>query len=59
MRTEAGAIKVLADTSARPAPGDRVGVALDTQRVVLFDAATEKLIPSAEKRTHTARMRHG
>jgi multiple sugar transport system ATP-binding protein len=59
VRTEAGAVKVLAHKAQRPAPGDRVGVALDTQRVVLFDAATEKLIPSATTRTHTASMRHG
>lgn len=57
--TEAGALKVLADKSARPAPGDRVGVALDSRHLVLFDAATEKLLPSAATRAHTPSMRHG
>jgi multiple sugar transport system ATP-binding protein len=59
VRTEAGSVKVLADKSARPEPGDRVGVVFDARRIVLFDAASEKLIPSAVTRTHTASMRHG
>jgi multiple sugar transport system ATP-binding protein len=59
VRTEAGQVKVIADKTARPEPGDRVGVTFDTRRVVLFDASTEKLIPSATTRTHTASMRHG
>ena len=52
-------LRSLADQSARPAPGARVGVALDSQQLVLFDAATEKLLPSATTRAHQPSMRHG
>jgi multiple sugar transport system ATP-binding protein len=59
VQTQAGAVKVLADKAAQPLPGDHVGVSFDPARVVLFDAVTEKLIPSATTRTHRPSMRHG
>jgi multiple sugar transport system ATP-binding protein len=57
--TEAGLIKVLADKSIRPVLQDRVGLSFDTRHIVLFDAVTEKLLPSATTRTHQPGMRHG
>jgi multiple sugar transport system ATP-binding protein len=59
VRTEAGLLKVLADKSVRPALQDRVGLSFDGRHIVLFDAATEKLLPSAATRTHQPSMRHG
>ena len=57
--TDVGRIKVLADKSQRPGAGEAVGVAFDTRHLVLFDADTERLLPSATTRTHQASMRHG
>ncbi|MEJ6020905.1 ABC transporter ATP-binding protein [Ramlibacter sp. PS4R-6] len=59
VQTEAGAIKVLADKSARPEEGVQVGLDFDTQHVVLFDAATELLLQSATTIAHQPSMRHG
>jgi multiple sugar transport system ATP-binding protein len=59
VQTEAGPVKVLADKASRPAPDDRVGLDFATPHVVLFDAASERLLPSATSITHTPRMRHG
>jgi multiple sugar transport system ATP-binding protein len=59
VQTEAGPIKVLADKSARPEGGMQVGLDFDTSRVVLFDADTEKLLPSATTVAHQPSMRHG
>ncbi len=58
-RTEAGTLKAVVDKSRRPAPGDRVGLRFDTERVVLFDAATERLLPSQTSRLHREGLRHG
>jgi multiple sugar transport system ATP-binding protein len=57
--TDAGAVKVLADKSVRPVVNERVGLKFDTRHVVLFDVATEKLLPSATTITHQPSMRHG
>jgi multiple sugar transport system ATP-binding protein len=59
VQTEAGAVKVLADKSRRPTPDDHVGLDFATDRIVLFDTASERLLPSATTLTHTPRMRHG
>jgi multiple sugar transport system ATP-binding protein len=59
VQTEAGAIKVLADKSARPETGLHVGLDFDTKHVVLFDSASEKLLPSATTLAHQPGMRHG
>jgi hypothetical protein len=59
VQTEAGTVKVLADKASRPVPDDRVGLDFATPHVVLFDAASERLLPSATSITHTPRMRHG
>jgi multiple sugar transport system ATP-binding protein len=59
VQTEVGPLKVLADKSARPMLQEQVGLDFDTQHVVLFDAATEKLLPSATSITHRPSMRHG
>jgi multiple sugar transport system ATP-binding protein len=57
--TNVGRVKVLADKSQRPAAGDPAGIAFDTQHLVLFDAETERLLPSVTTRTHQASTRHG
>ena len=60
VQTEAGPLKVLADKAGRPVlqetgrPGLR-----HTARMVLFDAATERLLPSATTIAHQPSMRHG
>jgi multiple sugar transport system ATP-binding protein len=59
VQTEAGAVKVLADKSARPETGLQVGLDFDTNHVVLFDAASEKLLASATTLAHQSSMRHG
>ena len=59
-QTDAGSLKVLADKAARPVlqetrrPGLR-----HRAHVVLFDAATERLLPSATTAAHLPGMRHG
>jgi multiple sugar transport system ATP-binding protein len=57
--TEIGSLKVLADKSLRPVLQERVGLQFDTRHVVLFDAATERLLPSAATAAHQPSMRHG
>ncbi|WP_284619750.1 ABC transporter ATP-binding protein [Aquabacterium humicola] len=59
IRTDAGPLKVLADKGVRPAEGDAVGLAFDTPRLVMFDTATERLLPSATTSAHRPSMRHG
>jgi multiple sugar transport system ATP-binding protein len=59
LATDVGRVKVLADKSARPRAGEAAGIAFDTQHLVLFDAETEQLLPSATTRTHQPEMRHG
>jgi multiple sugar transport system ATP-binding protein len=59
LQTAAGSLKALIDKSQRPAPGDRVAVGLNAERLVLFDAHTEQLIPSATTRLHQEARRHG
>ncbi len=57
--TPAGALKAVVDRAGRPREGDRVGVAFDAARTVLFDAATERLLPSAATAAHRPVVRHG
>lgn len=57
--TDAGPIKVLADKGQRPAVGENTGIEFDTRHLVLFDAETERLLPSATTRHHQPSMRHG
>jgi multiple sugar transport system ATP-binding protein len=45
--TPAGSLKALVGKGTKPAEGDALSVAFSTERVVLFDAATEQLLPSA------------
>jgi multiple sugar transport system ATP-binding protein len=59
VQTDAGVVKVLADKSVRPVLQERVGLDLETERIVLFDAATERLLPSATTVRHQPSMRHG
>jgi multiple sugar transport system ATP-binding protein len=57
--TDAGRVKVLADKTQRPAVGDSAGVEFDARHLVLFDAETERLLPSVATRQHQPSMRHG
>jgi multiple sugar transport system ATP-binding protein len=57
--TLAGPLKAVVDRAGRPREGDRVGVAFDAARTVLFDADTERLLPSAATAAHRPGMLHG
>ncbi len=54
-----GRLKVLAPKDARPQPDQAVGLRLQTERVVLFDAVTELLLPSEATAHHRPGMRRG
>ena len=57
--TPAGPLKAVVDRAGRPREGDRVGLAFDAARTVLFDAATQRLLPSAATAAHRPGMLHG
>ena len=59
LKTPAGPLKALIDKGQRPQEGDAVGLVFDTRRLVLFDADTERLLPSATTSAHRPSMRHG
>lgn len=59
LQTPAGPLKALVDKAQRPQEGDAVGLLFDTQRLVLFDADTERLLPSVLTSAHVPSMRHG
>jgi multiple sugar transport system ATP-binding protein len=54
-----GRLKALASKQLRPQPGEAVGLRLRTERLVLFDAGTEGLLPSDSTVQHRSGMRHG
>ena len=58
IETSAGPVKAMVDRAVRPREGDAVGVAFDAAHVVMFDAATGRLMPSATTAAHRAGMRH-
>ena len=45
--TEAGRLRVRTPNSQRATVGERVGLAFDPEQIILFDAATERALPSA------------
>lgn len=57
--TDVGPVKVLADKSVRPVPGELAGIAFDMRHLVLFDSDSGRLLPSATTRHHQPGMRHG
>jgi multiple sugar transport system ATP-binding protein len=59
LESVAGALRVVVDKHQRPADGDRVGLRFNTERIVLFDARTQRLMPSATTRDHCPSMSHG
>ena len=59
LESAAGTLKAVVDKDLRPADGDRVGLQFNTERIVLFDAKTQALLPSASTRAHQPGMRHG
>jgi multiple sugar transport system ATP-binding protein len=58
VETSAGPVKAMADRAVRPREMDPVGVSFDAAHLVMFDAATERLMPSATTATHRPGMRH-
>jgi multiple sugar transport system ATP-binding protein len=54
-----GTLKAIAPRDVRPLPGEAVGLRLHAERVVLFDAQTERLLPSVATARHRPGMRHG
>jgi len=59
LETAAGTLKAVVDKHRRPVDGDRVGLRFNTERIVLFDAKTQRLLPSATTRNHRPSMNHG
>jgi multiple sugar transport system ATP-binding protein len=59
LATAAGVLKAVIDKAHRPVPGDRVAIGFHTDRLVLFDTASEQLLPSATTRLHLEAKRHG
>jgi multiple sugar transport system ATP-binding protein len=59
VETHAGPLKVLAGKQARPAAGATVGLRPRTERVVLFDHASQRLLASETTRRHHEALRHG
>jgi multiple sugar transport system ATP-binding protein len=57
--TAGGPVKAVVDKAVRPREGDSVGLAFETERVVLFDAISERLLRSAATSRHTQGMSHG
>ena len=57
--TPVGAIKVHGDKQDCPTIGAHVGLAFNTNRIVLFDDRSEALLPSAATIQHQAGVRHG
>jgi len=55
----AGALKAVVAKTQRPQPGEPVRLSFRTERIVLFDAATTRLLPSASTLRHQPAMRHG
>jgi multiple sugar transport system ATP-binding protein len=59
LQTPSGVIKALVDKDLQPREGDRVQARFDTERVVLFDAASERLLSSATTCNHRPSVPHG
>ncbi len=59
VESAAGTLKAVVDKDVRPEIGERVGLQFNTERVVLFDAQTELLLPSATSCKHQPSMSHG
>jgi multiple sugar transport system ATP-binding protein len=59
LQTDAGVLKAVVDKATRPVEGEQVGVTFDKTRLVLFDADTERLLPSVTTTAHRPSMRHG
>jgi multiple sugar transport system ATP-binding protein len=59
LASAAGPMKAMVDKHRRPVAGDAVGLDFESERIVLFDAVSERLLPSATTATHRPGMRHG
>jgi multiple sugar transport system ATP-binding protein len=59
LESGAGALKAVVPKTQRPQPGEHVRLSLRAERIVLFDAATTRLMPSASTLQHRPAMHHG
>jgi multiple sugar transport system ATP-binding protein len=59
VNTKAGMIKALVSKAVRPNEGDSVAVSFNSERVVLFDAATERLLASDTTTAYQRSKAHG
>ncbi len=59
LSTAAGTVKVEADRSARLTPGESLRFSLETERIVLFDAESEKLLASDTSLARASGGYHG
>ena len=59
LHTPSGVIKALIDKDLQPREGDRVQAKFDTERVVLFDAVSQRLLSSATTCNHRPSVPHG
>jgi multiple sugar transport system ATP-binding protein len=59
VKTAAGLIKVMVSKAERPTEGDRVGVSFKSERVVLFDVASERLLASDTTIAYQRSKTHG
>jgi multiple sugar transport system ATP-binding protein len=59
VESAAGSLKAVVDKDMRPEIGERIGLEFKTERIVLFDAQTELLLPSATTCKHQPSMSHG
>ena len=59
LNTDSGLIKAMVAKNQRPKEGDSVGVLFKTERIVLFDAATQQLLPSETTLAYRRSIAHG
>jgi multiple sugar transport system ATP-binding protein len=59
VETPGAAVKVVAPKASRPQPGTTVGLRPRTERIVLFDKTTQRLLASETTRSHREALRHG
>ena len=59
LHTPGGVIKALVDKDRQPREGDRVHARFETERVVLFDVASQRLLRSATTCNHRPSVSHG
>jgi multiple sugar transport system ATP-binding protein len=59
VQTVAGLLKVMVPKAQRPSEGDNVGLRFKTERIVLFDSATQLLLASETTQSYRKGVQHG